>query len=238
MKPHVTCHMSVSIDGRTLLSRWRPERKIPTDLFERVHDELGGDAWLVGRRTGQEFAEGTSYSDRTGQMLRREPWFARRDAKAYGIVLDAQGKIAWGRSDIGGDAIVVVLTEQVSDAHLAGLRADGVSYIFAGKTELDLRLALDTLNRELGVKRLLLEGGGITNGIFLRAGLVDEVSLLVFPFIDGAPGATSLFDAAREEDGQRAPINGMELTSIQSLEEGVVWLRYQINNADGMERSG
>jgi hypothetical protein len=30
-------------------------------------------------------------------------------------VLDAQGKIAWGRSDIGGNPIVVVLTKRVSD---------------------------------------------------------------------------------------------------------------------------
>jgi hypothetical protein len=58
---------------------------------------------------------------------RREPWFARRDAPAYGVVLDADGKIACGRGDIGDDPIVVVLTEQVWDAHLAGLRKDGVS---------------------------------------------------------------------------------------------------------------
>ncbi len=43
---------------------------------------------------------------------RREPWFARRDAEAYGVVLDAHGKIAWGRSNIGGDLIVAVLTNR------------------------------------------------------------------------------------------------------------------------------
>jgi hypothetical protein len=53
-----------------------------------------------------------------------------------------------------------VLTEQVSDAHLAGLRQDGVSYFFAGEHELDLGSALEILNRELGLERLLLEGGG------------------------------------------------------------------------------
>jgi riboflavin biosynthesis pyrimidine reductase len=36
--------------------------------------------------------------------------------------------------------------------------------------------ALEILNRQLGVKRLLLEGGGGANGAFLRAGLVDEIS--------------------------------------------------------------
>jgi hypothetical protein len=59
------------------------------------------------------------------------------------------GKIAY----IGGDPIVVVLTEQVSDAHLAGLRRDGVSYIFAGERELDLALTLEILNRELEIMR-------------------------------------------------------------------------------------
>src|SRR6266851_97609 len=33
----------------------------------------------------------------------------RRPSIAWGIALDAQGKIAWGRSDIGGDPIVVAL---------------------------------------------------------------------------------------------------------------------------------
>jgi hypothetical protein len=61
--------------------------------------------------------------------------------------------------------------------------AQRVSYFFAGKFELDLALALDILNRELGVKRLLLkgllEGGGGANGAFLRAGLVDELNLVL-----------------------------------------------------------
>ena len=73
-------------------------------------------------------------------------------------MLDAQGKIAWGRADIAGDPIVAVLTEKFSDA-LAGLRTDGASYIFAGEGDLDLGLALEILNRELGIERLLLEGG-------------------------------------------------------------------------------
>jgi hypothetical protein len=73
-------------------------------------------------------------------------------------VLDARGKIAWGRSDIGGDPIVAVLPEQVADTPLAGRRKDGALYIFAGERDLDLGLALETLNCEPGVKRLLLEG--------------------------------------------------------------------------------
>ena len=226
MKPHVICHMTASVDGRTRLSRWRPSG-VGQGVFERLHDELDGDAWLVGRVTGQEYAKRQDYPAHTGETFPREAWFARRDAKAYGVVLDAHGKIAWGRSDIGGDPIVVVLTEQVRDAHLAGLRADGVSYVFAGATELDLGLALQVLNRELGVKRLLVEGGGRANGAFLRAGLIDEISLVLCPAVDGTKGAVSVFDS-HDADAAPPPIEAMTLESSQVLDGGAVWLRYRL----------
>jgi riboflavin biosynthesis pyrimidine reductase len=73
------------------------------------------------------------------------------------------------------------------------LRQDGVFYIFCGERELDLGLALEILNRELGIERLLLEGGGGSNGAFLRAGLIDEISLAICPAVDGAKGAPSIF---------------------------------------------
>jgi riboflavin biosynthesis pyrimidine reductase len=231
MKPHVACLMASSVDGRTLHSRWRP-KGTGGDLFEGVHDELAGDAWLVGRVTGQEFAKGKTYAAATNETYPREAWFARRDAKAYGIVLDAHGKIGWGRSDIGGDPIVVVLSEAVSDAHLAGLRGEGVSYIFAGKSELDLGLALDILNRELGVKRLLLEGGGGANGAFLRAGLVDELNLILCAAVDGSKGAPSVFDSTDADADRRAPVTAMTLESSRVLEGGAMLLRYRIQNAD------
>lgn len=229
MKPHVICLMAASVDGRTLPSRWRP-KGAAGDLFERVHDQLDGDAWLIGRVTGQEFAKGKSYPATTDQAFPRTAWLRRRDADAYGVVLDANGKIVWGRSDIGGDPIVVVLTEAVSDAHLAGLRSEGVSYIFAGRTQIDLALALECLNRDLGVKRLLLEGGGGANGAFLRAGLVDELNLIICPAVDGAKGAPSVFDSTEAEADQRAPVAEMTLESSQLLEGGAILLRYEIQN--------
>ena len=124
----------------------------------------------------------------------------------------------------------MVLSEQVSDAHLAGLRAEPVSYIFAGKHEIDLGLALEILNRELGIKRLLLEGGGGSNGAFLRAGLVDEISLAILPAVDGAKGAPSVFDSSDNDAGVPAPIESMTLQSSQVLDGGAVWLRYQLRN--------
>jgi riboflavin biosynthesis pyrimidine reductase len=230
MKPYVICHMNMSVDGRILGSRWRPAENRMAGLFERLHEQLGGGSWLIGRVTGSEYAKAKSYPDRTDETYLREPWFSRRDATAYGIALDARGKIAWGRADIGGDPIVAVLTERVSDAHLAGLRRDGVSYIFAGRDQLNLGLALEILNRELGIERLLLEGGGGSNGSFLRAGLIDEISLAICPAVDGAKGAPSVFDSSEADAGVAAPIRSMTLANCDVLEDGAVWLRYRLQN--------
>lgn len=231
MKPYVICHMVSSVDGRIWGSRWRPKGNVVPGLFERLHDQLGGGSWLCGRVTAQEFAKGTEAQyPPTDQVLPREPWFAQRDTKVWGIFLDARGKAVWARSDIGGDAILVILTEAVSDRHLAGLRADGVSYIFGGATEIDLAGALETLNRELGIERILLEGGGGANGALLRAGLIDELSLVVCPVIDGSSGAPIVFNSGDVDLGP-APIESMTLTSHEVLDGGALWLRYRLRSA-------
>jgi riboflavin biosynthesis pyrimidine reductase len=81
------------------------------------------------------------------------------------------------------------------------------------------------------VKRLLLEGGGNTNGAFLRAGLIDELSLILCPAVDGAKGAPSVSDSTEAEAGHRAPVEAMSLESTRQLDGGAIWLRCRIQNA-------
>ncbi len=230
MKPYVLCHMVSSIDGRIWGSRWRPRSNVVPNLFETLHDQMGGGSWLCGRVTAQEFAKGKGQVyPPTDQTFPRQNWYAQREAKAWGIFLDGHGKACWQRSDIGGDPILVILTESVPDSHLAGLRADKVSYIFAGKTEIDLAAALETLNREFGIERIMLEGGGGANGALLRAGLVDEISLVITAAIDGSTGGPIVFNSGDEDLGP-APIEAMELISHEVLDKGAVWLRYRLTN--------
>ncbi|MGM4905934.1 dihydrofolate reductase family protein [Tardiphaga sp. 866_E4_N2_1] len=231
MKPHVICHMGTSLDGRTIPSRWRPTDAQIGDLYDRLHTEIDCDAWVVGRVTGQEFAKRKGgYPSTTSDSYPREPWIATRDVDAYAVVLDERGRITWGRSDIGGDHIVVVLCEAVPDAHLAGLRSEGISYVFAGNEKLDLSTALEVLNSELGVERLLLEGGGNINGAFLRAGLIDEISLILVPAIDGASGVPALFDGPDALEETPTPIRSIMLQSCTLKEGGNVWLRYAVKS--------
>ena len=81
MKPHVICHMGVSLDGRTLRGRWRPKGAVANGVFERLHEELRGDAWLIGRVTGQEFAKGQAYPAHTHETFPREPQHVRSSSR-------------------------------------------------------------------------------------------------------------------------------------------------------------
>ena len=71
MKPYVICHMNSSIDGRILGSRWRPAENRMAGLFERIHEELGGGSWLIGRVTGSEYAKAQAYPSRTDHLSAR-----------------------------------------------------------------------------------------------------------------------------------------------------------------------
>jgi riboflavin biosynthesis pyrimidine reductase len=87
------------------------------------------------------------------------------------------------------------LTEKVSSTYLEHLRSKKVSYIFGGKKELDLALVLEKLNKLFNIKKLRIDGGGHVNGSFLKAGLIDEFSLVLAPVADGTIGSPTVFEA-------------------------------------------
>ena len=228
-KPHVICHMASSVDGRVKIKRWSQldVEGVVEKAYEAVHDKLEGDAWICGRITMAGYASGEPPKPYTGAPIPREDFVAKRDAEGYAIGLDAHARMHWGeRNDITGDHVVMILTEQVSDAHLDALRRAGVSYLFGGRDAIDLELVLDKLATTFSIKRLLLEGGGRINGAFLADGLVDEVSLLVAPAVDGLMGTPAVFDYEGHEGVPKSM--ALTLRTLEAMEGGVVWLRYDV----------
>ena len=225
-RPYIICHMACSLDGRIIPSRWTPRDAHSSTLYDGLHDRLGGGSWMVGRVTGAEFAKACAYPTNTGVSYPREAWLPQPQAAAFAVIIDASGKIAWGRSEIGGDPIVVVLSKSVSDDHLAGLRRDGVGYLFAGDSRVDMAAALEAIRSALAVETLLLEGGGHLNGALFQAGLVDEISLVLVPAIDGREGAPALFD------GESNPVatlpQKISLISHEEIAAATLWLRYRV----------
>ncbi|MDI9629097.1 MAG: RibD family protein [Acidobacteriota bacterium] len=228
MKPYVICHMTSSVDGRALVPQWHPGDAVPEGLWAAAKSRLAVQGSINGRVTGLEFALGDRYPERTDQSFPRTDRLPSAGLPDYRVVVDPHGTIAWGRGDVDGTPIVVALLTSVSDSHLAGLRKDGVHYLFAGDDEIDLHQLLDKLG-SLGIRSVRLGGGPVTSGQFLHAGLIDEISLLLVPAIDGWSGGPTIFEHPGERDLPALPVSRVELTSSEVLDGGVLWLRYRLH---------
>lgn len=238
MRPLVICHMMPSVDGRLRTDRWDIPEKAH-DEYERTADSFRADAWICGRKTMEEFAKGRNRPSRSrsGKIPRTDFIVPKEKGKSYAVAVDTHGKLAWGSGEAEGDPIVEVLTTGVPDGYLAFLRDKGISYLFAGSRagQPDLPLALSKLREQFGVKTLLLEGGGETNGQFLRAGLIDELSLLVTPVADGGMGEPALFDLEGEK--RKKALASLTLKSVRKIGADMVWIRYAVRRGRA-SRSG
>jgi 2,5-diamino-6-(ribosylamino)-4(3H)-pyrimidinone 5'-phosphate reductase len=230
-RPRVICHMAASVDGRIVTEGW-PSPDAVRRQYEQVHVGYEGDAWICGRVTMEPFAGGVrsdqEVAAQQGGNAERDDYRAPGEHESFAFAIDASGRLAWESSDIDGDHVVAILSHRVSDEYLASLRGVGVSYILAGEEDVDLALALDRIGGQYGVRTLMLEGGGRINGGMLRAGLIDEVSLLVAPVVDGRMGTPALFDV-----GADALPHRLVLEAVEQCGDEMVWLRYRVEGAAG-----
>jgi 2,5-diamino-6-(ribosylamino)-4(3H)-pyrimidinone 5'-phosphate reductase len=228
-RPYVICHMCTTIDGKILPRRWGrvPGVRDSADLFETTAASFGIGAWLVGTTTMREFSGGQVALPPSSARVPDGDFIGNESATSFAIGADAKGALRFQNNEVEGDHIVVLVTNRASAPYLAHLRRTGVSYLMCGKSAIDLRLALHKIRRALDVRNLMLEGGGAFNGSMLRAGLVDEISLVILPVVDGGgPEITGVFDAPGTPPGRAAAT--LRVTSHEELPGSVHWFRYRV----------
>lgn len=228
MRPYVICHMCTSVDGKIIGDRWGKLSgyKHESDLFETTAASFGIGAWLVGTTTMEEFDGRKTKLPRAPKGFVRRDHIANKNAKRLAIGADAKGVLRFQENEVGGDHVVLLLTDRVSNDFLAHLRAAGVSYLFCGKKEIDLRAALNKLGRAFKLQKLMLQGGGKFNGAMLKAGLIDEMSHLTVPIADGGIGISSYFDIPGNPPKKAAAT--LRLMSHKLMPGGVIWARYKV----------
>lgn len=246
-RPHVIVHQSSSVDGRLTLSpdtllllgdeRWTAVAGSSNDGYEHAKKEFLPQAILEGSGSfvldsqmpdplpPVEDDTAPLYDDFLPDTVVRQPgrkWFT---------VVDSQGRIRWLYKELPDEEwaswhVLVLACRQTPPAYLAYLRRETIPYLLAGTERVDLGRALEKLHTLLNVTTLLSTAGGRLNGALLRANLIDELSLDVFPALIGGTRTPSLFDSpdlAPDEFPTR-----MELISAQPRDDGHVWLRYRV----------
>lgn len=230
-RPKIICHILQSVDGNIDGSFFSlPETMPALREFSRVREEYACDAVISGAVTASEIYTNSLAGDlpEVKQTYPRTDWQAAK-ADKYAVIIDGQGTVHWqsGMVERRGDKmhVVTILQENVSDAYIAHLRQAGVSYVFAGKDSLDLPLAVRKLKEQFGIEKMLLSGGGVVDWAFLQSGLIDEISLVIPPVIDGGTGPASAFDdSAFAANHSPKPLF---LIDVQRLDGDCIWLRYQ-----------
>ncbi|MCM3331823.1 dihydrofolate reductase family protein [Kocuria palustris] len=85
------------------------------------------------------------------------------------------------------------------------------------------------------IVELILGGGGTLNWSMVRDGLCNEVSIVMMPLADGETDTASLFEASGEHSSP-LPI-GFSLKGVEPLEDGSLWLRYDVTGPVEQEQS-
>ncbi len=200
-RPHIVCHMVTSLDGKVtgdFLSR--PECQKATEIYYEMNREYkaqGSGGFICGRVTMETSFTGGFYPDLSkykpvnkflGSYMNFWTDNLGEGEAYYAIAFDPKGRLGWKKNVIedddpgyGGAKIIEVLTQQADGRYLAYLEEKEIPYFFAGETEIDVELALKILADHLPSEFYVLEGGSIINGSFLRAGCVDEISLVTAP---------------------------------------------------------
>ena len=234
MNPKIICHIMSSVDGRLLTERWTEpfngmSKGELMGVYAAIGRKLNADAWMFGKNTLQEgyFPKKFHTSDKT-PLAHPIPYLAHKTSSRLFVVIDPDADILYESSAVRGDRIVTVLPETAPAAYLEYLQQRDISYLFAGVKGDELNAAMKALAETFGVETLSLQGGGIIDGAFLQAGLIDELSLVVYPGIDGSASSPSIFEYIGRE---QAPARGLslELLSAETVQDGVVWLRYKFH---------
>jgi 2,5-diamino-6-(ribosylamino)-4(3H)-pyrimidinone 5'-phosphate reductase len=218
-RPFVILNAAISLDGKIATFTGDSRMSSPADM-RRVHRlRASVDAIMVGLRT----------------LLRDDPKLTVRFLKSrtpYRIIVDSRAL-----SPLSSYVVrtareiptIIAVTSKAPPKRIEALKKKGVKVITCGSGPLvSLRVLLRRL-RKLGIRRLLLEGGGTLNWSMLRNRLVDEISVAVTPRILGGSEATSLVEGT----GNALVRDGVQLKLLSYGRYGPdLVVRYKVLDSD------
>lgn len=222
-RPNVISYLAVSADGRL------DGFQVDLEQYYGIATRFEVDAILSGSETAvvaieryggveNEYDQGPAPQPAGGD-----------DPRPICAIVDGRGRVRrwsvfqeapyWSRH-------VALITAGVSEAHRAYLASRNVEILECGSGRVDLGLALRLLADRYEVRRVRVDSGGRLNGALLRAGLVDEVHLLVCPWLAGGTSPRASF--VTEDLPFGSPGTRLERTGVETFEDGSVLLSYDI----------
>ena len=170
-----------------------------------------------------------------GQVADLRAWRreAGKDEDPIRVVVDSRGRTPTDADILhkGAGKRIIAVSRAASPEALEILRKHA-TVIITGDETVDLSALLEELYR-LGVRRLMVEGGGTLIWALMERGLVDELQTFIGSIIIGGKDAPTPVDGTgffREEDFPR-----LALIEAGRLDEGLL-IRWRVKKRDDRAR--
>lgn len=224
MLPRVIIHIATSLDGR--ITRFPAD----LDLYYALAATWNPDAILFGSETVLSAVRDNPALEvppEHEEMFR--PMEGVKDTRPLLVIADSRGRVrCWDgirRWPYIRDLLAFCSCATPKE-YLSYLEDQKIAAIVAGSDRVDMREALLMLNHQYGVETVRVDSGGTLNSVLLAAGVVDEVSVLVHPFLAGGRADPTMFDPIKAG----FPNLWVPLVHIgtEVVGNGLIWARYSV----------
>jgi 2,5-diamino-6-(ribosylamino)-4(3H)-pyrimidinone 5'-phosphate reductase len=221
-RPFVFINVAMTADGKIDTFERRGAAISSARDKQRV-DQLraGADALMVGGKTLLDEDPKLTVKSEVLRAERIARGLSPNPIKV-GVVSEANLAAASNFLNTGPAEIVIFTTRRTSKEQLSLLEARHVHVYSTEAEKVDLQNALAVL-KEMGVQRLMVEGGGTLNFELMRLGLVDELTAYMAPMIFGGASAPTLAAGFGLEKGAAIPL---KLIHVEQWDDGGVLLKY------------
>jgi len=216
--PRVIVYNAVSLDGR--IDNFTADIGLYYELAGRWRHE----AIIAG--------SGTILTDTTPDPADASfdaPVIDANDPRPIMVVPDSRGRVRnwlFLRQQPYWKNVLALVSKKTPPEYLDYLWQRHIDFIAAGDEHVDFKIALPELKKRYKVNTVRVDSGGTLNGVLLRAGLVDKVSVLIHPAMVGGVSPSSIFRASDCQSPEESI--KLKLTHFEKLKDDIIWLKYDV----------
>lgn len=215
----VIVNSAMTVDGKIATHQGDSAISSKDDLI-RVHKLRDSvDGIIVGIST--VLADNPRLTIRLGRKQPKEKHLTR-------IIIDSMGRIPLDSQILRTASKIKTIVAVTKLAHMnvrRKIKKTGAIVIVAGTNTVDLKRVLWTIQK-MGIKKILVEGGGEINWSLFSLGIVNELIVTIAPRIVGGRQATTLV----EGEGYSRITQGLklQLKKVRTQNSGELVLHYKL----------
>jgi 2,5-diamino-6-(ribosylamino)-4(3H)-pyrimidinone 5'-phosphate reductase len=215
----VIVNSAMTVDGKIATRQGDSAISSKDDLI-RVHKLRDSvDGIIVGIST--VLADNPRLTIRLGRKQPKEKHLTR-------IIIDSRGRIPLDSQILRTASKIKTIVAVTKLAHMnvrRKIKKTGAIVIVAGTNTVDLKRVLWTIQK-MGIKKILVEGGGEINWSLFSLGIVNELIVTIAPKIIGGRQATTLV----EGEGYSRVSQGLklQLKKVHMQNSGELVLHYKL----------